>query len=143
MLQGAYGHMFTQISERAIARWARRGVVTLRCLASWAANEDLRRLLRRPWDGADRHRAQTDDPWFAGWVTRYRWSGRGCALHLAAECAGEGVPFSTNGLVRTQSGRGELVPVPVFTDPAESRAHAAGGDVIRGKFLPRKADKTI
>jgi anaerobic selenocysteine-containing dehydrogenase len=40
---------------------------------------------------------------------------------------------------KTPSGRGELVPVPVFTAPAESRAHAAEGKYPL-EFLPRKAD---
>ena len=51
------------------------------------------------------------------------------------------MPFSTASWFRTQSGRGELTPVPVFVPPAESRNGVAAKD---GRFplelLPRKAD---
>ena len=40
---------------------------------------------------------------------------------------------------KTASGRGELLPVPVFAAPTESRAHAAEG-AYPLEFLPRKAD---
>src|SRR5258708_22453185 len=60
-------------------------------------------------------------------------------LQLPVNAAGEVLPFSTAAWFRTPSGRGELVPVPVFTAPAESRAHAAEG-AYPLEFLPRKAD---
>jgi anaerobic selenocysteine-containing dehydrogenase len=49
------------------------------------------------------------------------------------------LPFSTAEWFRTPSGRGELVPVPVFRAPGESRAHAGEGPYPL-EFLPRKAD---
>jgi anaerobic selenocysteine-containing dehydrogenase len=60
-------------------------------------------------------------------------------LQMPANAAGEVLPFSTAEWFRTPSGRGELTPVPVFTAPAESRAHAADG-AYPLEFLPRKAD---
>jgi anaerobic selenocysteine-containing dehydrogenase len=58
---------------------------------------------------------------------------------MPVDVAGEVLPFSTAEWFRTPSGRGELVPVPEFVAPAESRAHAAEGDFPL-EFLPRKAD---
>ena len=55
------------------------------------------------------------------------------------DSAGEVLPFSTVEWFKTPSGRGEFVPVPVFTAPTESRAHAAEGSYPL-EFLPRKAD---
>jgi anaerobic selenocysteine-containing dehydrogenase len=52
---------------------------------------------------------------------------------------GDVLPFSTAEWFKTPSGRGELTPVPVFSAPAESRAHAAEG-AYPLEFLPRKAD---
>jgi len=82
---------------------------------------------------------ETDHPWFAG-ITRDRLEREGhIALQLPANAEGEVLPFSTAEWFRTPSGKGELVPVPVFTAPAESRANAEGGDYPL-EFLPRKAD---
>ena len=54
---------------------------------------------------------------------------------------GEVLPFSDASWFRTQSGRGELTPVPVFTAPAESRGGtAASAGEYPLEFLPRKAD---
>jgi anaerobic selenocysteine-containing dehydrogenase len=60
-------------------------------------------------------------------------------LQLPLNAEGDVLPFSTAEWFRAPSGRGELVPVPVFTAPAESRAHAAEG-AYPLEFLPRKAD---
>src|SRR5678816_2477009 len=50
---------------------------------------------------------------------------------------GDVLPFSTPEWFKSPSGKGELVPVPVFKAPVESRAHAAEYPL---EFLPRKAD---
>jgi anaerobic selenocysteine-containing dehydrogenase len=82
---------------------------------------------------------KTNDPWFAG-ITRERLEREGhVPLQLPVNAEGDTLPFSTAEWFRTPSGRGEFVPVPVFTAPAESRAHAAEGKYPL-EFLPRKAD---
>jgi anaerobic selenocysteine-containing dehydrogenase len=138
-VQGAYGHLFTQVSERAIAplgeaksnvalfgELARRMGFTERCFGD---REDA--LIDQA--------LETDHPWFSG-ITRERLEREGhIPLQLPADSAGEVLPFSTVEWFKTPSGRGEFVPVPVFTAPTESRAHAAKG-AYPLEFLPRKAD---
>jgi anaerobic selenocysteine-containing dehydrogenase len=81
----------------------------------------------------------TEDPWFAG-ITRERLEREGhVSLQLPADAKGDVLPFSTVEWFRTASGRGELLPVPVFAAPVESRARAAEG-AYPLEFLPRKAD---
>jgi anaerobic selenocysteine-containing dehydrogenase len=140
-VQGAYGHLFAQVSQRAIAplgeAWsnvhvfgelARRMGFTEPCFAD--TDDDL-------IDQA----LTTDDPWFAG-ITRERLEREGhIPLALPVNADGDALPFSTHGWFRTPSGRGELTPVPEFVAPSESR----GGVAARAgkyplEFLPRKAD---
>jgi anaerobic selenocysteine-containing dehydrogenase len=140
-VQGAYGHLFAQVSQRAIAplgeAWsnvrlfselAQRMGFTEPCFDD--AEDDL----------IDQALA-TENPWFAG-ITRERLEREGhIAMGLPANANGDSLPFSTAEWFRTPSGRGELTPVPAFIPPAESRSGAAARD---GKypleFLPRKAD---
>ncbi len=84
---------------------------------------------------------RSESPWFAG-ITRERLEREGhVALQLPANEAGEVLPFSTAEWFRTPSGRGELVPVPVFVAPVESRGGAgARSGAYPLEFLPRKAD---
>jgi anaerobic selenocysteine-containing dehydrogenase len=138
-VQGAYGHLFTQVSERAIAPLgeARSNVALFgelgRRMGFAEACFDDRE------DALIDQALETDDPWFAD-ITRERLEREGhVPLNLPVDAAGEVLPFSTPEWFRTPSGRGELVPVPVFTAPAESRAHAAEG-AYPLEFLPRKAD---
>ena len=78
--------------------------------------------------------------WFAG-ITRERLEREGhVALQLPADEAGEVLPFSTAAWFRTASGKGELVPVPVFVAPTESRGGVEGKGAYPLEFLPRKAD---
>jgi anaerobic selenocysteine-containing dehydrogenase len=138
-VQGAYGHLFVQVSERAIAplgeaksNVALFGELGRRMGFSEPCFDDRE-------DELIDQALETDDPWFAG-ITRERLEREGhVALQLPADAEGEVLPFSTAEWFRTPSGRGELVPVPVFTAPSESRAHAAEGDYPL-EFLPRKAD---
>jgi anaerobic selenocysteine-containing dehydrogenase len=138
-VQGAYGHLFTQVSERAIAplgeaksNVALFGELGRRMGFAEACFDDRE-------DALIDQALETDDPWFAG-ITRERLEREGhVSLQLPVNAAGEVLPFSTAEWFRTQSGRGELVPVPVFAAPAESRAHAAKGTYPL-EFLPRKAD---
>jgi anaerobic selenocysteine-containing dehydrogenase len=140
-VQGAYGHLFAQVSQRAIAplgeAWsnvrlfgelARRMGFTERCFAD-TEDELIDQALC------------TDDPWFAG-ITRERLEREGqVPLALPVNAEGQALPFSTSEWFRTPSGRGELTPVPEFRAPTESRGGAgARGGLYPLEFLPRKAD---
>src|SRR5216683_1701895 len=138
-VQGAYGHLFTQVSERAIAPLgeAKSNVALFGELGRRMGFEEA--CFDDREDALIDQALETDHPWFAG-ITRERLEREGhVPLQLPVDAAGEVLPFSTAEWFRTPSGRGELVPVPVFTAPAESRAHAAKGPYPL-EFLPRKAD---
>ena len=142
-VQGAYGHLFAQVSQQAIAplgearsnvrmfgELARRMGFTESCFND--TDDDL-------IDQA----LSTEDPWFAG-ITRERLEREGhIPLALPVNGEGETLPFSTADWLRTPSGRGELTPVPVFLPAAESRgglAAQAQGSKYPLEFLPRKSD---
>jgi anaerobic selenocysteine-containing dehydrogenase len=138
-VQGAYGHLFAQVSERAIEPLgeSRNNVALFGELARrmgfaepcFEDNEDA--LIDQA--------LTTEHPWFAG-ITRERLERDGqVPLQMPENAEGEVLPFSTAEWFRTPSGRGELVPVPVFVAPMESRAHAGEG-AYPLEFLPRKAD---
>jgi anaerobic selenocysteine-containing dehydrogenase len=138
-VQGAYGHLFTQVSERAIAPQgeAKSNVALFGELGRRMGFEEA--CFDDREDALIDQALKTDDPWFAG-ITRERLEREGhIPLQLPVNATGEVLPFSTAEWFRTPSRRGELVPVPVFTAPAESRAHAAEGEYPL-EFLPRKAD---
>jgi anaerobic selenocysteine-containing dehydrogenase len=138
-VQGAYGHLFAQVSERAIAplgeaksNVALFGELARRMGFSEACFDD------REVELIDQA-LETDHPWFAG-ISRERLEREGhVGLQLPVDAAGEVLPFSTAEWFKTPSGRGVLTPVPVFTAPTESRANAAKG-AYPLEFLPRKAD---
>jgi anaerobic selenocysteine-containing dehydrogenase len=138
-VQGAYGHLFAQVSERAIAPLgeARSNVALFGELGQRMGFAEQCFL-----DGDDELTDQalnTKHPWFAG-MTREKLEREGhVALQLPVDAEGATLPFSTAEWFLTPSGRGELTPVPVFRAPMESRAHAAAG-VYPLEFLPRKAD---
>ncbi len=138
-VQGAYGHLFAQLNDRAIAPLgeARSNVALFGELARRVGFTEA--CFDDREDELIDQALTTDDPWFAG-ITRERLEREGhVGLRLPKNAAGEVLPFSTEEWFRTPSGRGELVPVPVFIAPAESRAHAAEG-AYPLEFLPRKAD---
>jgi anaerobic selenocysteine-containing dehydrogenase len=138
-VQGAYGHLFTQVSERAIAPLgeAKSNVALFGELGRRMGFEEA--CFDDREDALIDQALETNDPWFDG-ITRERLEREGhVPLQLPVNTEGEVLPFSTAEWFRTPSGRGELVPVPVFTAPAESRAHAAEGEYPL-EFLPRKAD---
>jgi anaerobic selenocysteine-containing dehydrogenase len=140
-VQGAYGHLFVQVSERAIAPLgeARSNVHVFRELARHMGfteacfNDTDDDLIDQALSG--------DHPWFDG-ITRERLEQDGhIALNLPLNAAGEALPFSTADWFKTPSGRGELTPVPVFIAPTESRGvSAARSGKYPLEFLPRKAD---
>lgn len=136
-VQGAYGHLYAQVSEKAIEPLgeARSNVWLFGQLGQRMFGEACFR------DGEDElidTALRTENPWFAG-MTRERLEREGqVALPLPVNAQGEMLPFSTADWFRTPSGRGELTPVPVFQAPGESRAHATEAYPL--EFLPRKAD---
>jgi anaerobic selenocysteine-containing dehydrogenase len=145
-VQGAYGHLFAQVSQQAIAPLgeARSNVRMFGALAErmgftescFRATEDELIDQALAVDQADSKSA-----WFAG-ITRERLEREGqVALQLPANAAGEVLPFSDASWFRTASGRGELTPVPVFTAPAESRGGtAASTGEYPLEMLARKSD---
>jgi len=139
-LMGAYGHLFAQVSEQAIAPLgeARMNV--------WVFGELGKRMFPGEPEFEDREEEliaqalDTKHKWFAG-VTKERLEREGhVPLQLPANERGEVLPFSTREWFQTLSGRGELTPVPAFVAPVESRAGAKRDKRFPLEFLPRKAD---
>jgi len=138
-VQGAYGHLFAQVSNRAIAPLgeARSNVAMFGELGRRMKFEEA--CFDDREDEMIDQALQTENPWFAG-ITRERLEREGhVPLQMPLDANGEVLPFSIAEWFRTPSGRGQLVPVPVFAAPTESRAHASEG-VYPLEFLPRKAD---
>jgi anaerobic selenocysteine-containing dehydrogenase len=139
-VMGAYGHLFAQISQPAIAPpgEARSNV--------WLFGELGRRMFPGEVEFEDREEEliaqalETEHPYFAG-VTKERLDVEGhVALALPKDEHGESLPFSTRSWFGSPSGRGELTPVPVWVAPVESRNGLEGGGNFPLEFLPRKAD---
>jgi len=136
-VQGAYGHQYAQVSQQAIAPLgeARNNVRVF--------GELGRRMGFTESCFDDREDVLIDQalgegsPWFKG-ITRETLEREGhIRLAMPIDEKGDTLPFSTPEWFKSPSGRGELVPVPVFRAPAESRANAAEYPL---EFLPRKAD---
>jgi anaerobic selenocysteine-containing dehydrogenase len=141
-VQGAYGHLFVQVSNQAIAplgevrnnvavfsELAHRMGFTEACFSDTVDDLIDQTLAPQPHD----HRAA----WFAG-IDRARLEREGhVPLQFPVDANGDTLPFSDSSWFRTPSGKGELIPVPIFRAPQESRANAADYPL---EFLPRKAD---
>lgn len=137
-VQGAYGHTFAQINQQAIqplgevrnnvrvfAELGRRMGFTEPCFHDM--EDDL----------IDQALTSTSS-WFKG-ITRATLEREGhIALALPTNADGHALPFSTAEWFRTPSGKGELLPLPEFQAPIESRA--AHNPNYPLEFLPRKAD---
>jgi anaerobic selenocysteine-containing dehydrogenase len=136
-VQGAYGHLFVQVSHQAIAPLGevRNNVELFAALAKRMGfteacfDDSVDDLIDQALD--------SNSPWFEG-ITRERLEREGhIALQLPTDGHGQSLPFSDATWFRTPSGKGELLPAPVFTAPRESRANAKEFPL---EFLPRKAD---
>jgi anaerobic selenocysteine-containing dehydrogenase len=133
-VQGAYGHLFVQINQQAIQPLGevRNNVAVFGELgrrmgfAEPCFNDSVNDLIDQA--------LASPSPWFAG-ITRERLEREG---HIPLALPADSLPFSTAEWFRTSSGKGELLPVPEFHAPVESRA-AANADYPL-EFLPRKAD---
>jgi anaerobic selenocysteine-containing dehydrogenase len=139
-LMGAYGHLFVQVSEQAIAPLGEAR------MNAWVFGELGKRMFPGEAefeDGTEELIAQaldTKHAWFTD-VTKARLEREGhVALQLPANERGEVLPFSTPEWFQTPSGRGELTPVPAFVAPVESRASNKKDKRFPLEFLPRKAD---
>ncbi|MBB5344607.1 molybdopterin-containing oxidoreductase family protein [Tunturibacter empetritectus] len=138
-VQGAYGHLFAQVSNRAIAPLgeARSNVAMFGELARRMGFDEP--CFDDREDELIDQALKSENPWFVG-VTRERLEREGhVPLQMPVDANGDVLPFSTAEWFKTSSGRGELLPVPVFAAPTESRANAAK-DAYPLEFLPRKAD---
>ena len=136
-VQGAYGHLFAQVSSQAIAPLGevRNNVALFSDLAKRMGFAD--ECFNDSVDELIDQSLETSSPWFAG-IDRKRLEEDGhVQLQLPMDARGESLPFSDASWFQTPSGKGELVPVPVFVAPRESRAHAVEYPL---EFLPRKAD---
>jgi len=136
-VQGAYGHLYVQVSQQAIRPLgeARSNVELFSALARRMGFEEA--CFGDSVDELIDQALSSGSPWFAG-IDRERLEREGhVALRLPVNAKGESLPFSDASWFRTASGKGELVPVPVFVAPRESRAHAVEYPL---EFLPRKAD---
>jgi anaerobic selenocysteine-containing dehydrogenase len=136
-VQGAYGHLFLQLSQQAIpapgevrsnvwlfAQLAQRMGFTEPCF-----HDSVDDLIDQTLAGGH--------PWFNG-VTRPQLErDHRVALALPVDAHGESLPFSSPEWFRTPSGKAELLPVPTFTAPHESRGQSAEYPL---EFLARKAD---
>ena len=137
---GAYGHLFAQISERAIEPLgeARSNVDLFADLArrmgftEAAFSDDADALIAQALD--------TQHPWFAG-ITKERLERESqVPLSLPVNERGESLPFSSAEWFRTASGKAELLPLPIFVAPRESRGGAGASKTFPLEFLGRKAD---
>ena len=139
-VQGAYGHTYAQVSERAIEPLgeARSNVRMFGELARRMGFAEA--CFGDGEDALIEQALQTEHPWFAG-VTRERMEREGqVRLELPVNAAGEVLPFSTAAWFGTASGRGELLPVPVYVASAESPGGVDEEAAYPLQFLPRKAD---
>jgi anaerobic selenocysteine-containing dehydrogenase len=139
-VMGAYGHLFAQMSERAIAPLgeARSNVDMFADLGrrmgftEAAFNDDADALIAQALD--------TQHPWFAG-ITKERLERESqIPLALPVDERGESLPFSTAEWFRTPSGKAELLPLPKFVAPRESRSGGTASKRFPLEFLGRKAD---
>ena len=137
-VQGAYGHLFAQVNDRAIAPLgeARSNVRMFGELGQRMGFPEV--CFREDENTLIDQALASSSPWFEG-ITRERLEREGhIALKLPVDAAGRTLPFSTAEWFRTPSGKGELTPVPIYVAPTESRANASEAYPL--EFLGRKAD---
>jgi len=139
-VQGAYGHLFAQVSEQAIAPLgeARSNV---RMFGELARRMGFTEACFEDGDDALIEQAMSSGhAWFEG-VTRERMEREGqVELQLPRDAEGEVLPFSTAEWFKTASGRGELAPVPVYGPASEAPGGVDATAEFPLQFLPRKAD---
>ncbi len=121
-LMGAYGHYYAQLSEQAMEP-----------LGEARSNPWLFAALGRRMGFTEAAFQAADDeliaealhsahPWMAGVTPAALAEAKQVALALPANDRGEVLPFSDPSWFRTASGRAELLPVPLWHAPVESRS---------------------
>jgi anaerobic selenocysteine-containing dehydrogenase len=130
-VQGAYGHRYTQIGQRAIEPLGEVrnnvsvfGELGRHMFGDACFHDGVDELIDQALSGSS--------PWMQD-ITRERLEREG---HVALSIPE--LPFSAPEWFRTPSGKGELLPVPEFVPPTESRSSATAEYPL--EFLPRKAD---
>ena len=139
-LMGAYGHLFAQISNPAIAPLgeARNNVQLFAELGHRMGFTEA--VFHDDEDALIAQALDTQHPWLAG-ITKQRLEDEGhIALSLPVNSSGERLPFSSPEWFGTASGRGELTPVPKWVAATESRSGTERSRELPLEFLPRKAD---
>lgn len=139
-VQGAYGHLFAQVSQQAIAPLGEArsnvrmfGELARRMGFAEACFEDGE-------DALIEQALDTDHPWFRG-LTQERIEREGqVELQLPRDAEGTVLPFSTAEWFQTPSGRAELLPVPVWMPSSEAPGGVDEVAEFPLQFLPRKAD---
>ncbi len=148
-VQGAYGHYFVQLSERAMAPLgeARSNVEVFGDLAQRMGFTEP--CFRETEDDLIDQALDTPHPWMQG-ITRDRLRSEGpIELGFPRNANGEYLPFSDASWFRTPSGRGEFYsetlaqrgmdPLPGWVPNRESR-HGDHGTAYPLELLARKAD---
>ena len=138
-VQGAYGHLFAQISVPAIGPLGevRNNVRLFADLAHRMGFPEP--CFRDTEDDLIDQALTTDHPWFEG-ITREALELQGhIPVAMSKNAEGHTLPFSTPEWFRTPGSRAALLPLPVYTAPKESRTAPAAADYPL-EFLPRKAD---
>lgn len=139
-LMGAYGHYYAQLSKQAIAP----------CGEARSNVQMFAELGRRMGFGEPAFRDAEDEliaqalesqhPWLAG-ITKERLEQESRApLALPVDQRGESLPFSTREWFQTASGRAELLPLPEWHAPTESRGNAEAAAKFPLEMLARKGD---
>ena len=148
-LMGAYGHTFAQISEQAIEPLgeARSNPWLFRELGCRMGFEDA--AFHDSDDVLIAQALDTRHPWLRGITPETLAAQKHVPLALPKNDAGEMLPFSDASWFRTPSGRAELLPVPRWQAPVESRAGVPAPSPVaatasEGRYplelLSRKAD---
>ena len=138
-VQGAYGHLFAQVSMQAIEALGevRNNVRLFAELAQRMGFPEA--CFGDTEDDLIDQALTTDHPWFEG-ITRETLERDGHApLAMPKNEAGHTLPFSTPEWFRTPGNRAALLPLPVYTACGESRT-APAATTYPLEFLPRKAD---
>ena len=140
-LMGAYGHHVVQRCDQAIEP-----------LGEARSNPQMFAALARHMGFAEDAFNDTDDelmaaaldtanPFFAGITPEALYAAKQMTLRLPVNDRGESLPFSDASWFRTPSGKAQLLPVPEWVAPEESRTVGGkSGSSYPLEFLPRKAD---
>ena len=140
VLMGAYGHYVAQLSDQAIAPLgeARSNVWLFGALGQRmgfpepAFRESEEELIAQALD--------TQHPRLRGVTRAALEEQKQVALQLPVNAHGESLPFSDASWFGGPHGKAQLLPVPVWAPPAESRGGAGAAGQFPLEFLPRKAD---